>query len=144
MTDRLRVTICFLVAFCMFVVAIFDLFSLGPGICATSADKMAFNCAGVRLLRSITGWPTNVAAAITDCFYVAIALLAARLNSREGFPEDLDTPAPSKGHAWWLVPLAAGCVAGLIVRFNGASYGDALGFGLFMVAFSGWSLRRYL
>ena len=39
--------------------------------CGAMADQLPVNCWGTRLLRSITHWPTNIAAGIEDITYFA-------------------------------------------------------------------------
>lgn len=65
------------VAFGMFIIGVLDLTGQGSGTCGAMADQLFVNCWGTRLLRSITGWPTNIAAAAGDFMYVVLALVLA-------------------------------------------------------------------
>jgi hypothetical protein len=61
----------------MFIIGFVDLASLGTGTCGAIAEKLIVNCWGVRLLRSITNWPTNVASAVIPFAYGAMAVFPA-------------------------------------------------------------------
>jgi len=68
------------IAFGMFVIAAFDYAGLSKGTCGAMADHLVVNCWGTRLLRSVTGWPTNISAAVGDCVYGVLALLLGILG----------------------------------------------------------------
>ncbi|MBK8337430.1 MAG: hypothetical protein IPL03_12995 [Sterolibacteriaceae bacterium] len=142
MRDRFLVLLASLAAFCLFVIAFFDL--LGRGTCGALADQLWSNCWGVLLFRSLTGWPTNVAAAVVDCLLAALALASALAIARRGFDEPVETPPNPKGYAGFLIPLAIGAGVGVYVRLDGATYWDSIGFGLFIFALAGWGLWRDL
>ena len=82
MSDRFYTVFLLTIAFSMFVIAAIDLLSLGAGTCGAMADQLAVNCWGTRLLRTLTGWPTNVAAAVGDFTYGVLALVLAFINGR--------------------------------------------------------------
>jgi hypothetical protein len=50
-----------------FIIGIMDL--IGYGVCGTRADYLSVVCWGTRILRSVTGWPTNIAAAVRDFLF---------------------------------------------------------------------------
>ena len=131
---RFRVLVMLLVAFGMFVIGMSDLLSLAVGTCGANADRLWINCWEVRLLRSLTGWPTNVAAAVADFAFALLALVLGLAMARGGFDnEPIEAPPPTSRyrHAWWFVPLAAGMVGTVIARLNGMSYSGAFVVGLF-------------
>ena len=101
-------------------------------------------CIRDSLFRSLTGWPTNVAAAVADCLLAALALASALAIARRGFDEPVETPPNPKGYAGFLIPLAIGAGVGVYVRLDGATYWDSIGFGLFIFALAGWGLWRDL
>ena len=122
-----------LVAFGMFVIGMSDLLSLAVGTCGANADRLWINCWEARLIRSLTGWPTNVAAATADFAFALLALVLGLANARGGSddePIEVSPPAPRYRHAWWLVPLVVGICGAVIVRLNGVSYSGAFELGL--------------
>ena len=84
MRDRLYTALLLASAFGMFIIGAIDLLSLGTGTCGAMADQLAVNCWGTRLLRTITGLPTNIAAAVGDFCYGVLALALALIRNREG------------------------------------------------------------
>jgi len=141
--QRLLILLCSVAALGLVVVAVVDLFSLGPGTCGPLAQGLWPNCWGARLLRSLTGWPTNIAAALADVLFAVLAVVLAFATARKSYDEPVQTKPAPRGHAGLLVPLAMGVGAGLLVRMNGSSYWDAFVFGLFACAYVGlWSLRH--
>jgi len=144
---RFRVLVLLLVAFGMFVIGMSDLLSLSVGTCGANAGRFWHNCWEMRLIRSLTGWPTNVAAAIADFAFALLALVMGLAMARGGFdnePIEAPPPAPRYRHAWWLVPLAVGIVGALMLRLNGMGYLGAFALG---VLFSAATIRifgRYL
>lgn len=144
MRNRFLALFASLAAFCLFVIAFFDLFSLGSGTCGALADQLWFNCWVARLFRSLTGWPINVAAAVVDCLLAVLALASALAIARRGFHDLLETSPKPNGYAGFLIPLAIGAGCGVLVHFDGATYWDSFGFGLCMFALAGWGLSRDL
>jgi hypothetical protein len=82
MNGSLRAVLCLTLAFAMATIGVIDLLSLGVGTCGAIADKLHYNCWGTLLLRSLTGLGTNVAAAVIDFSYAALALLLAFVCAR--------------------------------------------------------------
>lgn len=77
MKNRLSSVILITVALGMFIIGVVDLTAQGSGTCGAMADQLFVNCWGTRLLRSITGWPTNIAATASDFLYGVLALVLA-------------------------------------------------------------------
>lgn len=148
MKTRFLVLQMFLVAFGMVVVCLVDLFSLGAGTCGTMADSLRFNCWEVRLIRSVTGWPTNVAAAAADFSFALLMLAIGFAITRADLEDPIEAPPappPSRWrHAWWVVPLAAGICAAALLRYKGASPLMAFGFGAMFSGVIGRNFGRYL
>ena len=73
------------IALGMFIIAAVDLLSLGKGTCGALADQLPVNCWGTRLIRSITHWPTNIAAGVEDLTFgillLVLAVIVGRIDS---------------------------------------------------------------
>jgi len=67
----------------LFIIGLWDLFSLSVGTCGAMGDALPVVCWGARLLRTITGWPLNVTAAIDNFLLAAISLVLAFLTKRD-------------------------------------------------------------